>query len=56
MFTLLLVGGLYLAINLDGMVWRILFSYLSTAFAVRALDRMAQRAAAFRQFPAARAT
>jgi multidrug efflux pump subunit AcrB/ABC-type multidrug transport system ATPase subunit len=36
-FTLLLVGGLYLAINLDGMVWRILFFYLSTAFAVRAL-------------------
>jgi multidrug efflux pump subunit AcrB/ABC-type multidrug transport system ATPase subunit len=36
-FALLLAGGLYLAINLQGMLWRILFCYVSTAFAVRAL-------------------
>jgi len=36
-FALLLVGALYLAINLEGTVWRLLFFYLSTAFAVRAL-------------------
>ena len=36
MFTLLLVGGLYLAINLEGMLWRLLFFYLSSAFTVSA--------------------
>jgi ABC-type multidrug transport system ATPase subunit len=36
-FALLLAGGLYLAINLDGIVWRLLFFYVSTAFAVHAL-------------------
>jgi len=36
-FAFLLVGALYLAINLDGMVWRLFFFYLSTAFAVRSL-------------------
>ena len=34
-FALLLVGGLYLAFNLQGRLWALLFLYLSTAFAVR---------------------
>jgi hypothetical protein len=36
-FTLLLVGTLYLALNLEGRLWALLFLYLSTAFVVRAL-------------------
>ena len=36
-FTLLLAGALYLALNLEGRIWALLFLYLSTAFAVRAL-------------------
>ena len=36
-FSLLLWGGLYLAVNLGDLLWRLLFFYVSTAFAVRAL-------------------
>jgi ABC-type multidrug transport system ATPase subunit len=36
-FSLLLAGGLYLAGNLESLLWRVLFSYLSAAFASRAV-------------------
>jgi ABC-type multidrug transport system ATPase subunit len=36
-FALLLVGALYLAINLEFVVWRLLFFYLAAAFAARVL-------------------
>jgi multidrug efflux pump subunit AcrB/ABC-type multidrug transport system ATPase subunit len=50
-FALLLGGGLYLAINLETMAWRLLFFYLSTGFAVRTLIELRN---ALRPFDASR--
>src|SRR5690606_39087955 len=36
-YGLLLAGAVYLTVNLDTMVWRLLFAYLAAAFGARAV-------------------
>ncbi len=41
-FAVLLAGSGYLALSLDGLVWRVLFTFLSAAFAARGLMALMQ--------------